>query len=238
MRRSSRIAVLCAVGALLLFAVVSARGKSAIPGGLRDIQLERGLPDPPGAGGVPPGKNAYKLDVVDELQLVQAAIVIAAMILLLIAFAVLIRRLQQLRKRPWRLGVGVEEAEEEIGALESHLQMRLRRAAQEARTELAARDGGPPGDAVIVAWLRLEEAAEHGGAGRKPHETATEFTAALLGRYTASEPALDELRVLYQRARFGPAGEVSEDDVTRAAAALDRILHALGNAATPAVADT
>ena len=238
MRRSSRIAALCAVGALLLFAVVSARGKSAIPGGLRDIQLERGLPDPPGIGGVPPDENAYKVDVVDELQLVQAAIVIAAMILLLIAFAVLIRRLQQLRRRPLRLGVGVAEEEDEIGALESHLQMRLRRAAQTARTELAARAGGPPGDAVIAAWLHLEQAAEHEGAGRKPHETATEFATALLGRYTMSEPALDELRVLYQRARFGPPGEVGEDDVAAAADSLDRILHALGSAATPAVADT
>lgn len=238
MRRSSRIAVLCAVGALLLFAVVSARGKSAVPGSLRDIQLERGLPDPPGINGVPPDENAYKVDVVDELQLVQAAIVIAAMILLLIAFAVLIRRLQQLRRRPLRLGVGVEEPDEEIGALESHLQMRLRRAAETARTELAARAGGPPGDAVIAAWLRLEETAEHEGAGRKPHETATEFTTTLLARYTTSEPALDELRVLYQRARFGRPGEVTEADVSAAIGALDRILHALANSATPAVADT
>jgi len=238
MRRSSRIAVLCAVLALLLFAVVSARGKSAIPGSLRDIQLERGVGDPVSLHGVTPDENAFKVDIVDELQLVQAAFVIAAMILLLIAFAVLIRRLQQLRRRPLRLGVGIEEAEEEVGALESHLQMRLRRAAETARIELAARDGGPPGDAVIAAWLTLEEAAAHEGAGRKPHETATEFTAALLSRYTTSEPALDELRVLYQRARFGRPGEVTEDDVRTAAAALDRILHALANAATPAVADT
>jgi uncharacterized protein DUF4129 len=238
MRRSSRIAMLCAVLALLLFAVVSARGKSAIPGSLRDINLERGVGDPVSVNGVPPDENAYKVDIVDELQLVQTSIVIAAMILLLIAFAVLIRRLQQLRRRPVRLGVGIQEVEEEIGALESHLQLRLRRAAETARTELAARDGGPPGDAVIAAWLRLEEAAEHEGAGRKPHETATEFTAALLDRYTTSEPAMAELRVLYQRARFGPPGEVGEDDVRRAADALDRILHALANSATPAVAET
>jgi hypothetical protein len=44
--------------------------------------------------------------------------------------------------------------------------------------------------------------------------------------------------MLYQRARFGRPGEVGEDDVTRAADALDRILHALANAATPVVAQT
>ena len=125
---------------------MSARGKSAIPGGLRDIQLERGTARCAARiGGVPPDENAFKVDIVDELELVQTSFVIAAMILLLIAFAVLIRRLQQLRRRPLRLGVGVEDAEEEIGALESHLQMRLRRAAQTARAELAARAGGPPG---------------------------------------------------------------------------------------------
>ncbi|HEY7594879.1 MAG TPA: DUF4129 domain-containing protein [Actinophytocola sp.] len=238
--RSSRIAALCAVAALLLFAVVSARGKSAVPGHLRDVPLERGTGGGVSGGGVAPDENAFKVDIVDELQLVQTSFVVGAMILLLIAFALFVRRLQQLRKRKLRLGVGVQIEEEEVGALESSLPMRLRRAAAQARTELAARAGGPPGDAVIAAWLRLEEAAEREGAGREPHQTATEFTAALLERHTTSEPALDELRELYQRARFGPPDEVTETDADAAVAALDRILVALGEpaVATTAVAET
>jgi len=236
--RSSRVAALCAVAALLLFAVVSARGKSAVPGSLRDVPLERGTGGGVSNAGVSPDENAFKVDVTDELQLVQTSIAIAAMILLLIAFAALVRRLQQMRRRRLKLGVGVEEDEEQIGALESSVPMRLRRAAEQARADLSARAGGPPGDAVIAAWLRLEEAAAHEGAGREPHQTATEFTAALLGRYTTSEPALDELRGLYQRARFGPPGQVGDAEADAAIAALDRILHALANAATPAVATT
>ncbi len=236
--RSSRVAALCAVAALLLFAVVSARGKSAVPGSLRDVPLERGTGGGVSGNSVSPDENAYKVDITDELHLVQTSIAVAAMILLLIAFAVLVRRLQQLRRRKPRLGVGVEEVEEQLGALESSVPMRLRRAAEQARADLAARAGGPPGDAVIAAWLRLEEAAAHEGAGREPHQTPTEFTAALLARHTTSEPALDELRALYQRARFGPPGQVGDAEADAAIAALDRILHALAGDATPAAAST
>jgi uncharacterized protein DUF4129 len=236
--RSTRVAALCAVAALLLFAVVSARGTSAVPGQLRDVPLERGTGGGVSSNSVAPDANAYKLDIVDELQLVQTSIAVAAMILLLIAFALFVRKLQQMRKRPIRLGVGVEEADEQIGALESSIPMRLRRAAEQARLDLTTRTGGPPGDAVVAAWSRLEEAAAHDGAGREPHQTPTEFTATLLSRYTTSEPALDELRALYQRARFGAPGQVTEADADAAAGALDRILHALANTASPAVPRT
>jgi uncharacterized protein DUF4129 len=233
--RISRVAALCSVAALLLVAVIVARGKTAVPGSLQEVQIERGLHPSSGVGGVTPSKNAFKVDIVDELRLVQTSFVIIAMILLLVAFAALIRRLQRgWRRRPIRVGVGVDEEEEEVGALESRLPMRLRRAAAQARAELTARAGGPPGDAVVAAWLRLEEAAANEGAGRRPHQTATEFTTALLAHYTTSEPALDELRRLYQRARFGPPGQVTEVDAAAAVAALDRILRAL--AAAPAAA--
>lgn len=234
--RSTRVAALCAVAALLLFAVLSARGKSAVPGSLRDVPLERGTGGGTTSGGVTPDENAFKVDIVDELELVQKSFLIVAMVLLLVAISLIIQRWQRIRRLP-RLGVGVQEAEDEIGALESTIQMRLRRAAQQARAELAGRQGGPPGDAVVAAWLRLEEAAAQGGAGREPHQTATEFTAALLARHTMSEPALDELRELYQRARFGPPGQVGEADAAAALAALDRILFALAPRAGAETAD-
>jgi Domain of unknown function (DUF4129) len=235
--RSSRVAALCAVAALLLFAVVAARGETAVPGGLQNVPLERGTGDRPPGGGVGLEEGSSKLNIVDELQLVQTSFVIAAMILLLIAFAALIRRLQRMRRQPLRLGVGVGEAEEEVGVLEPTMRARLRRAAQRARDKLANRPGGLLGDAVVAAWLRLEEAAAHEGAGRAPHQTATEFTTALLSRYAADEAALTQLRELYQRARFGPPGQVTDADADAAIDALDRILHALANAATPAVTD-
>ncbi len=233
--RSSRVAALCVVAASLLFAVVAARGKSAVPGSLRDVPLERGTGGGVSSGGMQLNPSKTDINLTDEIRLVQSSIVVVAMMLLLVAFAAFLRRMRNKRRRP-RLGLGVDVPEEQIGSIEATMQMRLRRAATQARTELAARSGGPPGDAVVAAWLRLEEAAAHEGAGREPFQTATEFTAALLDRYTTSEPALDELRVLYQRARFGDPGQVGDAEVDAAVDALDRILHALANAATPAVA--
>jgi len=233
--RSFRVAVLCAAAALLLFAVVAARGTSAVPGSLKDVPLERGTGGGVALNGAPADENAFQVDIVDELQLVQTSFVVAAMILLLVAFAAFLRHVRRLRRRKLRLSVGAEVDEAE-GSLEVTMPMRLRKAAERARVELTERRGGPPGDAVIAAWLRLEEAAAHEGAGRAPHQTATEFTAALLARHTTQEPALDELRELYQRARFGPPGLVGEAEADAAITALDRILHAL--AATPVSAGT
>lgn len=234
--RTSRVAVLCTVAALLLFAVVSARGTSAVPGHLRDVPLERGVGDTPPLHGAPAGDSAFEVGAVDRAEVAQTVMTIVALLLLLIAFALLVRHLRRLRRRKRRLGVGVE-AGEDHGTLEVTMPMRLRRAAERARTELAGRRGGPPGDAVVAAWLRLEEAAAHEGAGREPHQTATEFTAALLARYLTREPALDELRGLYQRARFGRPGQVGDAEADAAVAALDRILTALANGpAHPAAA--
>jgi hypothetical protein len=84
---------------------------------------------------------------------------------------------------------------------------------------MLARPGGDPRDAVIRAWVTLESATEH---QRAPHQTATEFTVALLEKETADEDALRELRTLYQRARFGHHS--GESDAAAAKAALDRIL--------------
>jgi hypothetical protein len=85
------------------------------------------------------------------------------------------------------------------------------------------RPGAAPGDAVIAAWLTLEHAT---GQRRAPHQTATEFTVALLQRESTDEAALDDLRSLYQRARFGDGA--TGEDAALAVDALDRIMAGLG----------
>jgi len=89
-----------------------------------------------------------------------------------------------------------------------------------------------PHDAVVAAWVALEDAAARHGTARDPAQTATEFTAHLLtaqrrdGR-TVPTLDVDTLRRLYQRARFTER-PVAPDDVDAARAALTRIAHALG----------
>jgi len=105
-------------------------------------------------------------------------------------------------------------------------------------TALARIDGAAtPHDAVVAAWVALEDAAAEHGTRRDPAQTPTEFTARLLtghrddGR-TVPAPDVDTLRRLYQHARFTDR-PVHPDDVDAARAALSHIARALDPARHP-----
>jgi len=205
--------MLLAAAALLLFIVVAARGESPVPTNVPADIPERGsLPiagmgsGGDGTGTGPPGDPAV----------VGYTVGAVAALFLLVALVMAI-----LNARQRRLLVRVGELTDRVeGAVELISRPQVVRAVTDAQ-ELLARAGGRPGDAVIQAWLILEQATED---GRAPHETPTEFTVAMLEREAADPEALRRLLVLYQRARFGPAGETTDDDVDSARAALDRIL--------------
>ena len=77
-------------------------------------------------------------------------------------------------------------------------------------------------DAVIAAWLALEEAATESGVRRAPSQTPTEFTVAVLQRTPADPEATTELLALYHRARFS-TGPIGADDVALASRCLARL---------------
>ncbi len=194
-----------------------------MPNAPPDIGIERAQPPTQSETGIL-GDEPARVDTdefTDDPDQIRSGILVVVLVLVLVAVLVLLLQFRWLR-RDRKLWVGAVVDEDGTS-----MPVRLRRAAERARSELAARASGPPDDAVIAAWLTLEQATEAEGVGRAPHQTPTEFTAALLGRYTTDEPALDELRALYQRARFGTPGEVGERDVQDARTALDRILRAL-----------
>ena len=90
---------------------------------------------------------------------------------------------------------------------------------------------GDPNDAIVAAWLALEDAAASSGVRRQPAETPTEFTVGVL-RATAADPqATRDLLALYHRARFSAAG-VSSTDV-RAAGHCLAVLAASWSELTP-----
>ena len=72
-----------------------------------------------------------------------------------------------------------------------------------------------PGDAVIAAWLSLEDAAAESGVRRHPAQTPTEFTLAILRSTRADADATRELLALYHLARFS-THPVTADHVERA----------------------
>ena len=79
-------------------------------------------------------------------------------------------------------------------------------------------------DAIVQAWLGLEEASVSSGAGRRPAETPGEYAARVIARFDADRDAVTVLLGLYQGVRFGTrhadAGsvEIARDCVRRLAA--------------------
>jgi len=70
-----------------------------------------------------------------------------------------------------------------------------------------------PADAVVRAWLGLQETAEESGIVRRPAETPTEFTSRILSHAFADDRAVRTLLRLYLRTRFGDHPATAEDVV-------------------------
>jgi len=97
-----------------------------------------------------------------------------------------------------------------------------------AGADLLVRRHVPPTDAVIAAWVHLEQAAARSGVPRDRAQTPTEFTVAVLDRTPVDPAATRALLNLYLRARFG--GErMTTSDVTAAVAALTVLAEGLGD---------
>jgi hypothetical protein len=80
-----------------------------------------------------------------------------------------------------------------------------------------------PGDAVVRAWLGLEETAGESGIQRGPSETPTEFTSQIMRAAFADDRAIGTLLRLYLRTRFGDH-PVSADDVSAVRVALQHLV--------------
>lgn len=63
-----------------------------------------------------------------------------------------------------------------------------------------------PTDAVLAAWVALEDAAARSGVPRRPADTPTELTSRVLAATEADEDAVTALLALYHRARFSAGG--------------------------------
>jgi len=80
-----------------------------------------------------------------------------------------------------------------------------------------------PADAIVRAWLGLQETAAESGIVRRAAETPTEFTSRILGRAFADDRSVRTLLRLYLRTRFGDH-PVTADDVAAARAALQELV--------------
>lgn len=80
-----------------------------------------------------------------------------------------------------------------------------------------------PNDAIVAAWLELEEAAGGSGVRRHPAQTPAEFTMNVLAATGAEPEAARGLLRLYERARFSEHSS-SPEDVSTANLFLERLL--------------
>jgi hypothetical protein len=208
-----RLPVLFAVAAFVLLAAVVARGTSGIPVGTREFG-----DDGFWTGG---GQQVSHSDAALE-PIAYGAILLIVLIGVMALFGlsgffyVLIGfRLRRRRRQAVPKVLSTD-------ALDPSASW-VARATKRAMSEMDRRLGGPPSDAVIAAWVQLEEAAAAGGTGRAPHQTPSEFTETVLYQHNADAEALKDLRKLYHRARFGKPETVTPEDVTAARTALERI---------------
>ena len=115
------------------------------------------------------------------------------------------------------IGSGVDEAGPDPAPDEPSVAS-LREGLVEAAARL--RQGGQASDAVIAAWVALEDAACRSGVRRDVAATPTEFALEVLDRTSADRHATRSLLARYARARFSGL-PVTDDDVEGAAADLE-----------------
>ncbi len=78
------------------------------------------------------------------------------------------------------------------------------------------------GDAIVAAWVGVEEAAADSGVARGVSETAGEFAVRIIARRSAIEVDARRLLALYERVRFGGYA-ATEADRAEARRLLERI---------------
>jgi hypothetical protein len=68
-----------------------------------------------------------------------------------------------------------------------------------------------PRDAIVRAWIGLQQAAEDSGMSRRPAETPTEFTSRVFASVDADRVAAASLLAVYLRVRFGSRPATADD---------------------------
>lgn len=145
----------------------------------------------------------------------------AGLLVVIIGFLVVRWLRARLRRRLSRVRIDDEIIQLDSAAWDDKLDLPLlRRGLDRARDELD--DDRNPRDAIIRAWLGLQEAAEDSGIVRGAAETPTEFTGRILGSVTSDDRDVAALLNLYLRVRFGEK-PATDADVALARSAIDRL---------------
>ncbi|MBF5080742.1 DUF4129 domain-containing protein [Quadrisphaera sp. INWT6] len=216
--RVDRLAVGCAVAAVLVVLAAAAEGLTT-PSGRRSAPPDVVMPTPTPTQTPPPLEVLPEAPPQDLPSWLGPALAVAGALAVLAVVVLVVVWLRRLWQRRASRAEALEALDETAGDVDGALAAPVVRRGIARSLELLD-DPRDLDDAVVRAWLGLEETAEDAGVARTPAETPTEFTTRLLARVPADRAAVDVLRALYSRARFGGAGGRRDDDAERARAAL------------------
>ena len=231
-KRAGSVLLAAGMTALLALAVLSAAMRGPWTTEARDFRV----PFQPGP--VPtlePPESEQEPGAIDDrnalepLDMTWVGVVIG-MVLVTVLILLLLRLIRRLR-RPLAGAQTARGLAADIAAPpEPDIPVLLRgvSAARELLTRFAE-----PSDAVVAAWLALEDAADRSGVHRRPSATPTEFTMAVLAATPAPPAATRELLDLYRTARFS-THPITAADVEHAARCLATIAESFTAAASAA----
>jgi len=149
---------------------------------------------------------------------------VPVVLLAVVLFLIVVRRLRLVRRRrraraPARPrsappGSPARPAEE-VGEL-----------GEELVRQAAALDDGEPRNAIVAAWVALEQAAARAGVRPDRSETPTEFAQRAAAAYRLDGDALARLADLYREARFS-RHELTREHIAQARRSLGTLAHDL-----------
>ncbi|WP_439902669.1 DUF4129 domain-containing protein [Microbacterium azadirachtae] len=200
---------------VLLMAIASLQGVPQFG----NLLLDRRPPAPtPSSGGQTPGPSIGQ--GLPDLPLLAAiasviAIVIAVVGLLLLGwlFWRVVRALWAARPLGRQEGGAVDVGQPAMASDDGVDAGAIRDAAVDAQQ--AIDEHRDPSDAIVAAWVELEQVSARAGRARAESETPGEFTVRILRRRPGMDADLETLLALYESVRFGG---VSADEQARTAA--------------------
>jgi hypothetical protein len=139
--------------------------------------------------------------------LLAAAVLVLAVLVFLVWFWLRRRRRDG---KPQRFSAVEANADEAEVAAEPAPDLPTLRRGLALATEVLGTEREPR-DAIVRAWIGLQEAAEDSGMRRRSSETPTEFTSRVFAAVRADRHAADTLLSVYLRVRFGSRPATAED---------------------------
>lgn len=163
----------------------------------------------------------------DSVVLLILGIVLGLLVSLVVVIAVvrlvprLIALIAEWIRRPAESAPTEVATEEQTGDPAQVDAPRVRQGIATARRTIGAH--GHAGDAIVAAWLALEQTAADSGVGRGRSETPAEFALRLLLRRPGIDEPARSLLALYEQVRFGGrrGDERMREDATRALDAIE-----------------